>query len=188
VFDDAAGNGEQEEPQSSAKVIRLNLGQRTATLIHAYDHSPPLLSGSQGNAQTLPNGNLFEGWGSNPDFSEYTPAGQQIFNGSFALSAESYRAFRFHWSAYPPGRPDIAASLGARGTAHAWASWNGATNMTSWRVLGGSSPSSLDTLATKSDLNFETAITLSSQPKYVEVQALDERGRVLGTSSPQAVK
>jgi hypothetical protein len=185
VFDDA--DSPQEEPQSSAKVIRLNLRQRTATLIHAYDHSPPLLSPFGGNAQRLPNGKLFVGWGGEPDFSEYTPNGRQIFNGTFPLGVYSYRAFRFPWSAQPPGRPDIAASAGPHGTANVWASWNGATNVVAWRVLGGSRASRLNRLITRPDTGFETRIALNRRPRYVEAQALNGRGNVMGTSAVHPV-
>jgi hypothetical protein len=185
LFDDA--DAPQEEPQSSAKVIRLNVRQRTATLIRAYVHSPPLLTPSQGDAQGLPNGNLFVGWGAAPDFSEYTRAGRQIMTGSLALGLGSYRAFRFRWSAQPPGRPAVAASPSARGRANVWASWNGATNVASWRVLGGASPTTLRPMTRKRFYSFETQIGLSRRPAFVEVRALNEQGHVLGISAVRSV-
>lgn len=185
LFDDA--DWPQEEAQSSAKVIRLALRQRTATLVHAYVHSPPLLSPSQGNAQRLPNGNVFVGWGAEPDFSEYTPSGRQIMTGSLALGVTSYRAVRFRWSARPPGRPAMAARPSAHGKSSIWASWNGATEVASWRVLGGSSKTGLHTIARKGFYSFETQINLGSRPRYVEVQALNRRGRVLGTSAVRSL-
>ena len=74
--------------------LTLNTTTLTASLDHAYTHIPPLLAQSQGSYQTLPNGNVFVGWGAEPDFSEYTPGGHQIFNVSFAPPDESYRALR----------------------------------------------------------------------------------------------
>lgn len=183
LFDDGAGNGQQEEPQSSAKVLRLNLRQRTARLVHAYTHSPPLLATVQGNAQTLPNGNLFVGWGSEPDFSEYTPGGRQILTGSFPLGLSSYRALRFPWYGQPLTHPAVAVAPRAHGRAIVWASWNGATNVAAWRLLGGSSANSLHTLATKPRHSFETAIILGKRPRYIRVQALDGHGGLLGASS-----
>jgi hypothetical protein len=138
--------------------------------------------------QILPQGNVFVGWGTQPDFSEYTSSGKQIFNGSFAVGTSSYRAYRFPWSGWPTTPPDLAVAAASGGRAHVWASWNGATNVVAWRVLGGSSHSSLRALTTKPHLNFETEITLRSRPTYVEVEALNRRGLVLGTSSPQAVR
>ena len=45
-----------------------------------HQHPKPLSAGSQGNFQQLPDGNFFVGWGSAPYFSEFTPAGQTIFD------------------------------------------------------------------------------------------------------------
>ncbi|HZU61331.1 MAG TPA: arylsulfotransferase family protein [Solirubrobacteraceae bacterium] len=180
LFDDAAQP--QEEPQSSGKVLNINVAARTVKLVRRYTHNPPLLSPAQGSVQILPNGNVFVGWGSDPHFSEYSPGGRQIFSASFPLGTTSYRAFRFPWSANPGGRPDMAAVL-RQGEAHVWASWNGATNIARWRVLGGSSATHLHRLETKSATGFETEMTVKSQAGYVEVQALSGHGKVLGTSA-----
>jgi hypothetical protein len=180
LFDDAASP--EEQPQSSAKVLHLNVSRKTVTLIHRYTHSPPLLSPAQGSTQVLPNGNVFVGWGSEPDFSEYSPRGQQIFTGSFALGTTSYRAFRFPWRAHPHSRPKMATSEPTKDGVKVWASWNGATNVAAWRVLGGSRAGSLGPLITRPDTGFETRIGLTGRPRYVEVQALNRRGKVSGTS------
>ena len=47
-----------------------------------------------GNAQLLANGHLFVGWGGQPQFSEYTRTGRQIFNGTFPLGALAYQLVR----------------------------------------------------------------------------------------------
>lgn len=185
LFDDASDGPEQQESQSSAKALILNLQTKTAVLAHRYAHSPPVVSVSQGNAQRLPNHNLFVGWGSAPEFSEYTDSGRQIFSGTFALGVESYRAYRFNWNGQPTTLPAMANAPGPNGTVTVYASWNGATNVTTWRVLGGSSPQSMTVLDSSSPRRgFETAITLHSEPPYFEVQGLDSRGKVLGTSAP----
>ena len=45
------------------------------TLVHEYLHTQALLSGSQGDAQLLPNGHVFVGWGANPYVTEFTRDG-----------------------------------------------------------------------------------------------------------------
>lgn len=184
LFDDAALP--QEESQSSAKVLHLDTASMTASLVARYTHSPPLLSAVIGSTQTLPNHNLFVGWGRTPDFSEYTPSGEQIFNGSFPLGVSSYRAFRFPWRATPRTRPVLAAARRGNGTTRVWASWNGATQVSSWRVLGGPRPGALKTMAKAPWRGFETRIVVQGHPGYVAVQALNARGRVLRTSLPSA--
>jgi hypothetical protein len=168
---------------SSAITLRLNLATMTATLVHRYAHSPAVTTGSEGSMETLPNGNVFVGWGGDPDFSEYTPGGSQIFNGNFALGVKSYRAYRFPWQAQPESPPALSVAPSSHRGDTVYASWNGATTVAAWRVLGGPSPGSLSIRVRQfSKSGFETAIPLVTSPRYVEVQALGSTGAVLGTS------
>ncbi|HZU59833.1 MAG TPA: arylsulfotransferase family protein [Solirubrobacteraceae bacterium] len=183
LFDDAALP--QEEPQSSGKLLRLNLRSRTVRLVRRYTHSPPLVSGQEGNMQLLPGGDVFVGWGAQPDFSQYAPGGRQILNGSFAEGVMSYRAYRFAWMGQPLTRPAMAAARSTKGV-RVWASWNGATDVSSWRVLGGSSPTQLKRLKTTPAAGFETTIALVARPRYLAVQALSSGGSVLSTSRVMA--
>ena len=64
-----------------------------------------------------------------------------------------------------------------------YASWNGATRVAAWRVLGGPDADRLKPLATSPRSGFETSISVPEAATFT-VQALDKRGRVLGTSAP----
>ena len=189
LFDDAARPGFQEEAQSSVKEIHLDTAAMTATLVRHYDHYPPILTTSQGSGQTLPNGNMFVGWGASPEFSEYRPDGQQIFNGTFPLGVESYRAYRFPWTGDPVTHPALAIVPGADGGTHVYASWNGATQATAWRVLGAQPavatgrPGPFRSLGETLDLGFESMFRLAGEPAFLTVQALNAAGQVIGTSS-----
>jgi hypothetical protein len=46
-------------------------------------------------------GGLLVGWGSLPDFSEFSPSGTLLLNAEFPAGVNSYRAYRFDWN---PGR------------------------------------------------------------------------------------
>ncbi len=185
LFDDASAP--PEETQASAKLLRLDTRTMTARLVARYPHSPPLLPGLAGNAQLLPNHNVFVGWGGSPDFSEYTPGGRQIFNGTFPAGIGSYRAFRFPWTGSPRTRPALAVALAKNGTLVVYASWNGATQVTGWRVLGGSRPGGLHGLGpVHPKTGFETAVAVHAQPKYLAVQALASDHKLLATSLSQA--
>lgn len=181
VFDDA--DSPQEESQSSAKLLSVDTRSRTVSLIRRFTHAPPVLTPEMGSMQTLPNGNVFVGWGPVPQFSEYTPSGRQILNGTFPLGVTFYRIFRFPWVGHPKTRPELAVAPGANGHVRVYASWNGATLLTGWRVLGGSGPHHLRALgAPVPRSGFETRIDVASEPRYVAVQALGRNGAVLGTS------
>jgi hypothetical protein len=131
--------------------------------------------------QPLPGGDEFVGWGQQPYFSEFDPSGQMVFDARFVGDNSSYRAYRFPWSGTPRTPPALAVSrIGS--TLSVYVSWNGATEVRSWRVLVGASASTLRAEATVPKQGFETQITIAQQP-YVAVQALDGAGRVLGTSA-----
>ena len=184
LFDDASNGSRQEEFQSSAKVLRLNFAARTATLVRHFDHTPPLIAPSQGSAQILPNGNMFVGWGAQPDFSEYRSGGQQIFTGGFPfLGAQSYRAYRFQWSGQPLTKPALALLPQPDGSVAVYASWNGATDVASWRVLGGAARWSLHRLGGRTPTGFETQLRPHSEPDYFVVQAISSSGHVLASSA-----
>jgi Arylsulfotransferase (ASST) len=178
VFDDAI----REERESSAKVLRINGANRTVSLMAAYHHSPPLVTGVEGSAQLLANRNMLVGWGNTPEFSEYSPDGRQIFNGSFIAPVSTYRVYRFGWHGEPKTRPALALARGKAGGVKLFVSWNGATDVAAWRVLGGPSARSLRPLIDAKPRGFETTITVHSGSTRFAVQALDRRGRVLGST------
>jgi hypothetical protein len=76
----------------------------------------------------------------------------------------------------------VAKPAGA-GSVSLAASWNGATEVASWRALSGSSPTTLTALATSPKHGFETTISVHTADAYVAVQALDAQGNVLATSA-----
>ncbi|HWX87551.1 MAG TPA: arylsulfotransferase family protein, partial [Solirubrobacteraceae bacterium] len=180
VFDNGAVP--KVHPQSRGLVLAVNPGTRTDTVVGQYVHSGPLSAGSQGSVQALEDGNMFIGWGAEPYFSEYTPTGALVFDAHLPAKTESYRVYRFPWSATPAGFPSIAAAAGAGETTTVYASWNGATQIASWSVLAGPSATQLAPAASAPKAGFETPVSVPGKPAYVLVQALDANGNVLGTS------
>jgi hypothetical protein len=68
--------------------------------------------------------------------------------------------------------------------ASVYASWNGATDVASWRVLAGASAGALAPSGQAARRGFETRISLAhlAAGVYVEVQALNAAGAVIGES------
>ena len=81
--------------------VVLNYRDKAATLVAANNQPEGLPAGSQGNAQTTGNGDLFVGWGALPYFSEFSPSGQLLFNAEFPAGVNTYRAYRLPW--FPGG-------------------------------------------------------------------------------------
>jgi hypothetical protein len=185
MFDDGAGPP-YVHSQSRVLKLRLDLKHRTATVLTQRDHSPPLLSSYEGDAQELPDQDEFVGWGQQPYFSQYDPHGKLVFDGRFVDANISYRAYRFGWSGIPSTPPAVASTRqGRRMTVYV--SWNGATGVATWRVFAGSSPNALRPVAAAPRRGFETAIKAGARP-YVAVQALGAKGRTLGWSSVSQVR
>jgi hypothetical protein len=139
---------------------------------------------SQGNLQVLSNGDWFLGWGQLPDFSEFSPGGELLFDAHFPFHTQSYRSFRFTWTGAPAHAPAFAFAPTSPGPGIVYASWNGATLVAGWRVSAGSTPATLQPVAQAVRSGFETAIALpaGTTGPYVTVQALDASGAVIGTA------
>ncbi len=185
-FDDGANP--PIHSQSRGVRIRLDLGAHTATLTSALTHTdPPLLAASQGNMQTLSDGNTLIGYGGVPEISEFNSAGRLLFDAHQPPDMSFYRAFRYPWTGTPAAPPALVASLNNTGEETIiHASWNGATAVASWRILCGQKPGALSEQATIAAQGFESSTTVARRYAYAEVQALDSSGRVIGSS--QATK
>jgi hypothetical protein len=186
IFDDG-GAPPHVHSQSRAIHVSLNTSNNTATLLQQFDHSPAISANFEGNAQPLPNGDTFVGWGQQPYFSEFNANGQEIFDARFTSNTSSYRAYRMGWTGQPNTPPSIAAAANNDATSDVWASWNGATTVASWQVLAGPSTRSLTQFMTVGKGGFETGIIASSGEPVFEVQALGSGGQVLATSGPASV-
>jgi hypothetical protein len=182
LFDDGAAP--KEEPQSRAILLDLDTTRMTASLYKQYVHPSRVLTPAMGSAQVLPDGGMFVGWGSTPRFSQFTPDGKVVFDAQLPVNDPTYRAFSYPWSGHPLDSPAAAARSTSANSATVYASWNGATNVAAWTVLGGLSRSSLATVGAGLRTGFETEIVVASPGPYFAVVALDASGRALGRSAP----
>jgi hypothetical protein len=180
VFDNGAGPP-RSHPHSRGLMLRLNVTKHTATVAREFDHSPQLSSNFEGNVQEVPGGGVFTGWGQAPYFTEFNASGQTVFDARFVDANNSYRAYRFRWVGTPQTPPAVAASNRGRMTV-VWMTWNGATQVKAWRVIGGSSTTAMKGIRTVRKTSFETATNITGHPNYLAVQALNQQGAVLSTS------
>jgi hypothetical protein len=184
IFDN--GTAHHGHAQSRGIIERVDPVKRTTTLVRALTHSPRLLSSFEGSVQPLDHGNTFIGWGALPYFTQFGANGKQIYDGRFVDENSSYRAYRSPWSAQPDSPPALAVSASGDGSTHLYASWNGATDLTGWRVLAGPRPDALVAVGGAKRTGFETQIVVHSGEPYFAVQALGG-SRVLATSPVQPV-
>src|SRR5215216_2576816 len=86
---------------------------------------------------------------------------------------ESYRAFRFPWKGEPQTRPAVVAETGRGDEVRIYVSWNGATEVATWRVLAGPGPDKLELVGSFPRAGFETIATLRAEGSYFAVKAED---------------
>ena len=181
IFDNGAAPPVQKFSQ--VLVLRVDEGHKRVTLVRSYRHPKKLLSPFEGNAQFLPDGHVFVGWGGWPYVSELSKSGKVLFDAYFGHGkppgedADTYRAYRIVWSGHPTDVPAIAVAGGK-----VYVSWNGATAVKQWRVLAGDASDKLRATAAVGKRGFETAIPLAGSGRYVAVEALGADGKVLAVS------
>jgi hypothetical protein len=104
IFD----NGERHAPSESRVVeYRLDVANRTATLVWQFRHAPVIFSGSQSSAQRLANGNTLAAYTSTGTLVELAPDGTILGEGIVRLDDAAvggfYRVTRirslYHWAA-----------------------------------------------------------------------------------------
>jgi hypothetical protein len=183
LFDNGASP--PRERQSRGLVLRIDRAARSATLVRQLvNPNKRLLAESQGNTQALAGGNWLIGYGRLPNVTEFDASGRVLLDATLGKQVQSFKSLLYAWSGHPTSAPALVARAGTAGTVSLSASWNGATDVAAWRVLSGSSPTTLTALATSSRRGFETAISAHTAAPYVAVQALDAAGGVLATSAP----
>jgi len=187
LFDDGS-NGSKPPTETHSRGLVLHADELThmATMLRDYGHGGTILALSQGSMQTLPNGNVFVGWGDQPFFTEFSADGAIVQDGRLPAVSASYRALRYTWRGKPTDRPVVAVDHDDMGGLTVYASWNGATDVAVWVVLGGDSAANLVPLGSQPRSGFETPIFIGEQPHLVAVQAVDGSGEILGQSLPIA--
>ncbi len=171
---------------SRGLVLKLDQSTHTATLVAQYPGDGKFESEYMGDAQPLPNGNVFVGWGSEPYFSEYSRSGKLLLGGELPGPDLTYRATLEQWIGEPLS-PPVGAARRTDGKTTVYASWNGATQVVSWRVLAGPGASRMTVVATTAKSGFETAIPVQTSYMSFKIQALGTGGRVIGVSRPFAL-
>ncbi|KAJ5622740.1 hypothetical protein N7490_011345 [Penicillium lividum] len=170
---------------SRALVVQLNKTDGTATILRKATAPYSLQASSQGNAQLLPNGNFFVGWGSAGAYSEFNTDNEVIYH-AFIEDGISYRAFAANWTGISTETPAISAFTDETANAtRLFVSWNGDTDTQSWRFFatdGGDS----SLVAEVSRVSFETSFVWNKidDSATFSVEAIGYDGDVLGKAGP----
>jgi hypothetical protein len=186
VFDN--GSDPPEEKQSRGLLLAPDSANHTVTLVKQFvNPTKTLLATSQGNLLNLSTGddtagNWLMGYGGLPNFTEHSPSGAVLLDGTLGKSVQDFRTYLSPWGAHPASTPSLAIQSHGAGMLTVAASWNGATEVASWQVLAGASPASLAPVASAPKSGFQTSVAARTTAAYVAVQALSASGAVIGLS------
>jgi hypothetical protein len=82
--------------------------------------------------------------------------------------------------------PSLSVSPQASGAIDLRPSWAGSTGVSTWRIMGGPSPTLFAQAAKPVSVHARQPIVINSAYAYFEAQAIGSTGQVLGTSAPVA--
>ncbi|KAJ5579656.1 uncharacterized protein N7459_005641 [Penicillium hispanicum] len=189
VFNNAANSDDNRFLVSHGLMIDLDIPSRKAKVRTTYSHPQDMMAVSQGNMQVLDTGNVLVGWGHSAAFTEFSPQGEVVCDVHFGASAYfsfgrivSYRVYKGNWVGTPTSIPDAEVEDDT-----VFVSWNGATEVATWRVEAwdGASLANM-TFVTVDQVNrtgFETGIPLTPAVKsYFRLIAINAKGEVLGVT------
>jgi hypothetical protein len=182
IFDNES-DGTAVMPASRAIWVTHDDGAMTATLARSIQHPAGLSALAEGSAQSLPNGNTFVEWGILGRFSEFDPSGNLLFDASEPAGFGSYRGYRFPWTSVPTTSPTLTVQANSDGTTTVHAIWNGATNVATWNLMGGSSAGSLSSVGSTPWNGLDTTLTLTTSATNLQLVGMDSTGAVVGQSA-----
>lgn len=194
VFDNQAyDRASADADRSRGMLIHVRPDEKTATLLQSFPNPRGILSLSQGSMQLLPSGNVLLGWGLAPGFTEYSSTGEVLCDahfGAFAMRnmgwVTSYRVFKAAWVGRPRTRPEIRLTFGKQKKKTAFVSWNGATQISFWRLESTEKQHAAEDnefvhVQTVPKKGFEGSLPLPAEcSDFVRVAALDSEHKVLG--------
>jgi hypothetical protein len=186
LFDDACcpnvgGVFKNPTGPSRGLILQLDTTHHTASVAASYPRARNFDAAFLGSFELLSNGNVLVGWGSQPFFSVYSKSGKLLMDAALPRPDLSYRVVMQKWVG-KPSYPPAGAVHKSHGRSTVFASWNGATEVASWRVLAGKDGRHLSFVAARSRSGFETSVSFAHTFKAYEVVAVDRKGKVLGHS------
>lgn len=191
-FDNASNTYNVTNEFSHGYIISIDHVNNEATAVKSWgapEGQGGLSSGSQGNMQLLPGGNVHIGWGEHAFFSEHTWDGAPVMYGALAVRESNvmiYRSYKFNWTGVPLTKPALwtyAHSADAKEGMAFYASWNGATEIASWNFyVSNSSSGPFGLVTSKEKRGFETAARSPGVYGWAFAEAVDASGRPLERS------
>ncbi|POS70637.1 hypothetical protein DHEL01_v210969 [Diaporthe helianthi] len=184
-----------DAPFSRGMVMRLDATRGLATIQAEYfTEGRPQNATLAGSTRKLPNGNTLVGWGKTGCLTEYDGEARPVFEACL-LDEGRPALYRVHksdeWVGRPSWRPSIFSYSKTGAMTALYMSWNGATEVRSWRIFGAEAgakstagdPVMWEEIVVEPRAGFETL--LGPLPRFLQsvyAEALDVEGRVIGVT------
>ncbi|OQE23141.1 hypothetical protein PENSTE_c009G04208 [Penicillium steckii] len=191
LLNNASDEEFSEEDISSALIIDIETGTTpmTAKVLRRYNRPDGDLTRLRGNAQVLPNKNMFVCWSKGGYISEFTENGELAMSARFTSPRYSnYRAYKYEFTGRPTIPPDMVASVHGTDETNLlttiWVSWNGATEVDTWKFYARKTQFDQPVFignVTKQD--FESEFIARGYLDWITAEAVDRDGNVLGVSN-----
>lgn len=174
IFDNFSADRRKNQGPSSGKILEVNIATKSVRLVKIFQGANAPMSQHGGGFDLLPNGGVVVSYGGTKIVKEYGPGGK-IVNTLTLTDGSSYRANkRIGYVGTPAAPPDaVAVYSQAKDQTTIYMSWNGATEVASWRVNSKTVPKA----------GFETVMTVAGVVNNFVVEALGKGGNVLRRSN-----
>ncbi|KAJ5388295.1 hypothetical protein N7509_010836 [Penicillium cosmopolitanum] len=191
LLNNASDEEFNDESVSSALVIEIETSTTpmTARAIRRYKRPDEDLTRLRGNAQVLPNKNMFACWSQGGYISEFTEDGELVMSARFTSPRFSnYRAYKNEFVGRPTLPPDMVASVHGTDETNLvtsiWVSWNGATEVATWSFYARKSQFDNPVfIGNVTKLDFETMFIARGYLDWITAEAIDRNGEALGSSN-----
>ncbi|PYI03686.1 hypothetical protein BO78DRAFT_463115 [Aspergillus sclerotiicarbonarius CBS 121057] len=187
-LDNGADELSSDETVSSAMIVELDLVAYTATLLNRYPRPDGDVTSRRGSTQLLPNNNVFVSWSDYGYISEFDHDGRLLLEARFVSDRfGNYRAYKYPWTAQPAEPPALVASVSGTSssdlTTEFHVSWNGATEVKSWRFRARANATSDDVeIGVTPKTGFETTFVAKGYMDWVSVEAVNTNSETLAIS------
>ena len=139
LFDNARGEGIDAATHDYSRGLILSLHDNVTKVVAEYARPDHGYATSRGSLEVLPGGNVFMGSTFHSRISEHSPDGTLLMKAKLPPQKNTYRSYKAAWTGRPIDPPDVWSRATGSGTSSQLStkvcmSWNGATEVTEWRV------------------------------------------------------